>query len=195
MSETHRTAVFALHAPTRHVTALLERAFRDYTIAYTELLHACAHYSLDALRGMATFAVDEKTSRPRMSARTLAHRLYAQPDVARTRAGVEAPLESRLRQSVREHVAQTLLSYLALSDAHAADATRGGAPSYPARLRPREVETTRVGALHALATVADNPQRERELVAQLQQTRQAAAVAIPFVGIAAAYGCGLYYQQ
>jgi hypothetical protein len=42
MAEVHRMAVFTLHHPTRHVRAALDRAFRDYTTAYTALLHACA---------------------------------------------------------------------------------------------------------------------------------------------------------
>jgi hypothetical protein len=199
--EVHQTAVFVVHRPTRHVRAALERAFRDYTSAYTELLHACRRYSPDDLRGMATYALDAKSGRPRMSARTLSHRLYADPAVARTLAGVAAPLEARLRQSVREHVAQTLMSYLALGDAHgehavdADDTARaaGGAPSYPARLRPREAETSRVAALAALADLPDDLPRERELVAALKRTRRAGAVAIPFVGVDARYGCGLYH--
>jgi hypothetical protein len=190
----HRTAAFALHHPTRHVRAILEHVFRDYTTAYTALLHASAHYSVDELRGLATFALDERTGTPRMNARTLANRLYAQPGMARTLAGVAAPLPSRLRQSVREHVAQSLMSYVALADAQAADTRRGGAPSAPSRLHASMVERMRQSALNELGALADNLQRERALIAIVQQTLQSETVAIPFVGISPDYGFGLYYQ-
>jgi hypothetical protein len=39
MAEVQRMAVFALHHLTRHIRAVLDRAFRDYTAAYTALLH------------------------------------------------------------------------------------------------------------------------------------------------------------
>ena len=192
----HRTAVFALHHPTRHVHAVLERAFRLYTAAYTELLHACTtRYDVDALRGLATFALDEKTSKPRMSARTLAHRLSADPAFARTLAGVCAPLESRLRQSVKEHVAQTLMGYVALSDAHDADARRGGKPNVPSRLRATEVEHLRRRALARIVRLADDRRGEARVVADLLRTRQPEMVAIPFVGIDPRYGCGLYLHR
>ena len=83
----HRTAWFAIHHPTRHVQAALERAFRDYTDAYTELLFVAARFDLDALRGMATYALDDRTSAPQMNARTLSQRLFTRPDLPRPGSG------------------------------------------------------------------------------------------------------------
>jgi len=236
-NQIHRTAVFTVHHPTRHVRAVLERAFRAYTDAYTTLLRAATRHDLDALRGMATYALDPKTQRPRMNARALARRLFTRDDLPPSVAAALAPLPSRLRQSVKEHVGQSLMSYVALADAHAEaeqaeqaeEAARGaqaaGArpaepadgerahppphpsrtrraqagtppmPSAPSRRRRMDVEPTRRRALESLAQLADAPRRERELVADLLRTREAEPVAIPFVGISTAYGCGLYYQR
>ena len=142
----HRTAVFALHQPTRHVRAALEQAFRAYTRAYTEILYTCGRYSPDQLRALATFATDERTGHLRMSARALSKRLFDDADIACRARAVCVPLEGRLRQSVREHVAQTLMSYVALLDAQTADATRRGPPTFPSRLRPHDVEQHRARA-------------------------------------------------
>ncbi len=48
----YRTAIFVLHNPTRHERAVLEAAFRQYTAAYTECLHACRQH-VDAKRLLA----------------------------------------------------------------------------------------------------------------------------------------------
>ena len=113
----HRTAWFAIHHPTRHVQAALERAFRDYTDAYTELLFVAARFDLDALRGMATYALDDRTSAPQMNARTLSQRLFTRPDLPPRVAAALSRLPSRLRQSLKMHAGQTLMSYVALADA------------------------------------------------------------------------------
>ena len=47
MPKVHRTAVFTLPQPTRHVRAVLDRAFRVYTAAYSALLHACSRLTPD----------------------------------------------------------------------------------------------------------------------------------------------------
>ncbi len=198
--EVHRTAVFALHMDSARETAALERVFRLYTRAYTDVLAVCRRcYDVDALRGLATYTLTDAQggTKPRLSARTLAQRLYADERVTRVLAHVSAPLESRLRQSLREHVAMTLLSYVAIHDAQAEDASRGGAPAYPSRLRRGEVERARLAALAGLAAPPPEDVRaalptERALVAQLLATRQSETVAIPFVGVAPEYGCGLY---
>ena len=117
----HRTAVFTIHEPTRHVRAALDAVFRQYTAAYTECLHACErHYDVETLLRLATLSQDERTGQPRLSARTLSKRLFSAevaPQVARVFSASAAPLESFLRQSLREHVAQTLLSYALLHQA------------------------------------------------------------------------------
>jgi hypothetical protein len=107
-----------------------------------------------------------------------------------------APLEGRLRQSLREHVAGTLMSYLALRQTamQQADGARFP-PRFPSRLRPEETAAAQNEALGELARLADNLSRERQLVAVLQQTRQAEVVSIPFVGVDARYGCGLYFNR
>ncbi len=205
----HRTAVFTLPLATQHVRKVLERAFRDYTHAYGALLHiAYLRYGrdddlaqgstagLDALRGLATYAVDEQTGHPRMNARTLAQRLYRSDALPpRGREALER-LPSRLRQSAREHAGQSLMSLVILADAwlHASAAQRGGPPSFPQRLRAADVRATRANVLSDLALLADNRKRERELFATLLTTREPQAVAIPFVGVSDEYGCGLYYS-
>src|SRR5262249_9779955 len=138
---------------------------------------------LDALRGVATYATDERTGRPRMNARTLAQRLYRGDAVPpRGREALDR-LPSRLRQSAREQAGQSLMSYVALADAwlQAAPAQRGGPPSFPQRLRDADARVKRAGALSDLTTLADNRKRERELVEALLTTREPRAVAIPFV--------------
>lgn len=222
----HRTAVLTLHNPTRHARAALDRAFRHYTAAYTECLHACERqYDAPTLLSLASYRWDSHSGKPVMNARTLAKRLFsaeAAPVVARTYAAAAAPLEGRLRQSLREHVAQTLLSYAMLYQAwsqhgstrmargngeapgeeeEAAETTplraavEGSASRFPSRLRQSDLTPTLHTALAQLAQLADNRVREREVIAQLQRTRQAETVAIPFVGVAAAYGCGLYLNR
>ena len=47
MPKVHRIAVFTLPQPTRHVRAVLDRAFRVYTAAYSALLHACSRLTPD----------------------------------------------------------------------------------------------------------------------------------------------------
>jgi hypothetical protein len=190
----HRTAVFRVYHPTRHERAVLDRAFRDYTSAYTELLHAARGYSVDQLRGLATYEL--KDGKLRQSARALSKRLYSDPRVAKTTRGVCSVLESRLTQSVKEHVAQTLMSYVALSDAAVEDPKRGGVPEFPSRLRAYLIDQTREQALGEIAALGGTSRlREQEVFARLQQTRQGQAVAIPFVGIDPRYGCGLYLHQ
>jgi hypothetical protein len=68
-------------------------------------------------------------------------------------------------------------------------------PRRPSRLRANEVEQTRIRALAELAQLADDRRCERELTALLQQTRQPEVVSIPFVGVDARYGCGLYLNR
>jgi hypothetical protein len=193
MAHVHRMAVFALHQPTRHVRSVLERVLRHYTAAYTAMLHACARLTIDQLAVMATYTLS--SGQMRQSVRALSRHLLDDPAIARTFAGVAAPLENRLRQSLREHVASTLMSYLALQHT-AAQQTPGAdaAPSFPARLRPLERSAIYRETLNKLSQLGDNPAREQELLNTLQQTRQAEVVSIPFVGVDARYGCGLYYN-
>ena len=204
----HRTAVFTLPQPTHRARARLERAFRDYTHAYETLLYvaylrygerddlvAGASAGLDALREEATFAVDEKTGRPRMNARTLSAALFRGEELEPRAVEALARLPSRLRQSAREHTGQTLMSYVALADAwlQESPAQRGGAPQFPRRRRPADVAVERHETLAELASLADNRKREAALVARLLTTREPSASAIPFVGVADDYGCALYY--
>ena len=225
--ETFRTAVLTIHNPTRHVRAVLDRLFRDYTAAYTECLHICEYqYDAPTLLRLATYTPTNKTSQPRLSARTLSKRLFAQesaPIVARTYTAAAAPLESRLRQSLREHVAQTLLGYAQVyqewfqqaasrnDEIQPADGVMKGshqkrhqkhhrlsdlsrAPHFPSRLHPHKLYPALRSALDELATLADNLPRERQLVAQLQRTRQGEVVAVPLVGLGPTYGGGIYFN-
>jgi hypothetical protein len=115
---------------------------------------------------------------------------------SRTFASVAVPLEGRLRQSLREHVAGTLMSYLAMQQAAAQQPTgKRFPPRFPSRLRPEDLSSVRDDALAQLNHLADNPRRERALVAALQQTRQVEVVAIPFVGVDARYRYGLYFNR
>ncbi len=197
MPDIHRTARFAIHHPTRHAIAVLETAFKQYTAIYTECLHACKeHYDLDTIRGLATYMIEEKTGKPRMSAKKLANEWHrVNPSVTKTYAGMVMPLESRLRQSLREHIAQTLLSYVQLADRQLADPSVGGAPSFPARLHRHQVEQAHKTALTELSVLADNVRRENALRDTLTQTAQSPTIAIPFVGISSDYSCGLYYNR
>lgn len=205
VASVHRTAWFAIHHPTRHVQAVLERAFRDYTDAYTELLFVAARFDLGALRSMATYALDARTGAPRMNARTLSQRLFLRPDLPPQVSSVLSRLPSRLRQSVKAQVGQTLMSYVVLADAalrshHGNIASHGKQaqaplPSFPSRLRRRDTEAERQHALLELSQLADHHGRERELAAILQRTRLPTMIPVPFVGVSHDYGCGLYYQD
>ena len=117
------------------------------------------------------------------------------PAIARTLAGVCAPLESRLRQSVKEHVAQTLMSYVALSDARDMDARQGNKSHLPSRFRAHEVDQLRRRALARIVGLADDRRSEARVVADLLRTRQPEVVAIPFVGLNPRYGCGVYLHR
>lgn len=212
-AEIHRTAMFTLPTPTRHARAALERAFREYTHAYETLLEvAWRRYGatddipagrvtgLEALRGAATYALDERTSAPRLNARTLTKRIFTGEQLPPQAVEALTRLPSRLRQSAREHAGQTLLSYVALTDAWLAlepaqrALQRGGAPRFPHRRRAGEAEAQRQETLDALATLADDRRHERALVTTLLTTKEPLPPAIPFVGISDDYGCGLYYQ-
>lgn len=219
--ETFRTAILTIHDPTRHVRAVLDRMFRDYTAAYTECLHACERqYDAATLLRLVTYTSKTTNRQPRLSARMLSKRLFAQesaPVVARVYVAAAAPLESRLRQSLREHIAQTLLSYAQIyqewfqqAASHGDElqpmdvVTRGsrqklsdpsGAPRFPSRLHPRNLHLTMRDSLEELASLADNLPRERQLVAQLQRTRQGEVVAVPLVGLGSTYGGGLYFNR
>lgn len=208
MATIHRTAVFTLPQPTRQAQQRLERAFRDYAHAYGTLLHgvwlrygqadeltAGRTAGLDALRGLATYALDEGAYAPRMSARTLTHALFTGDQLPRRAVEALARLPSRLRQSAREQAGETLLSYVALADAWLTErpSQRGGAPQFPRRLRAGEVSGQRQNTLETLAALGDNRQHERVLVRQLLTTREPDLPAIPFVGVADDYGCALYY--
>lgn len=214
VSSVHRTAWFAIHHPTRHVQAVLERAFRDYTDAYTELLFVAARFDLDALRGMAAYALDARTGAPRMNGRTLSQRLFTRPDLPPRVAAMLSRLPSRLRQSVKMHVGQTLMSYVALADAALQEQqkhqergedeqrTQGrpkpslslSLPSFPSRTRRGYTDIERRRALLELEDLGDDLRQERTLAAALQRTRLPSVIPIPFVGVNHAYGCGLYYQ-
>lgn len=189
-------AIFAIHDPTNHIQAVLRRVFRHYTIAYTQVLHVCGErYTVDQLRGMATFAVDETSGKPRLSSRALRQKLFDDVDMQRCLRGVCEPLESRLHQSLKQHVAQTMLGYVKRYDVQQATPSQGGAPSFPTRLRPRDVELVRKQALQDIAGCFDLwPQRLNTLQADLQRIHQADVVAIPFVGVHPKYGMGLYYE-
>jgi hypothetical protein len=217
MAAVHRVAVFTLHHPTRHVQAALERAFRDYSDAYAALLRAGARFTVDELREMATYALDPASPSPRMSARALARRLFACDDLSPSVASALELLPSRLRQSAKEHAGQTLLSHVvraAAEDASSgadADASwpqgdraagaplahDGGSPRAPTRRRRVDVEPVRRRALEDLARLADSLGSERQLLADLLRGGggDRDPVAIPFVGVHAHHGCGLYYQR
>lgn len=225
--EIFRTAILTIHDPTRHVRAVLDRLFRDYTAAYTECLHICeCQYDAATLLRLATHTPTNKTSQPHVSARMLSKRLFAResaPMAARTYAAAAAPLESRLRQSLREHIAQTLLGYAQVyqewfqqatsrkDEIQPTDGVTNGsdqkryqtqhrlsdlsrAPYFPSRLHPHKLYPALRTTLDELASLADNLPRERQLVAQLQRTRQGEVVAVPLVGLAPTYGGGLYFN-
>lgn len=206
----HRTAIFTLPAPTRHTRVVLDRAFAAYDHAYSELLYvAYLRFSrgddlqhglvrgLDALRGLATYGIDEKTHTPRMNARTLSATLYAGEHLPPRAIEALSRQPSRLRQSAREHAGQTLMSYVALADLWLARdvASRGSPPAFPQRLRTGDVAAQRTTLLTELAHIADAPRRERLLVTALSTTREPLVSTIPFVGVADDYGCGLYYSE
>ena len=159
--EVIRTAILTIHDPTRHARAVLDRVFRDYTAAYTECLHACKRaYDATTLLQWATYTPENKKSQPRVSARILSKRLFTQdvaPAVARVYAASAAPLESRLRQSLREHVAQTLLSYAVAHQGWPSQTTvsdmrtaRGAATQdFPSEVLPPYEEVENTLALHS----------------------------------------------
>jgi IS605 OrfB family transposase len=181
----HRTAVFTVHNPTRHIRAVLDHTFSLYTIAYTTILHHFASYTVEELHAMAIFALDDK-GHPLTSTKQLVKTLFGR-DVPTIKA-VLAPLESSLRESLQRHVSETLMSYLALVE----DSKQ--TPSYPERLRTYDVEPIRLEALDELKQIADNKEKEDAFFAQLQKTRQSEVEPIPFCRIEAGRNCGLFYN-
>ena len=185
MKHIHRTAVFTLHSPTRHVCAALESVFTLYTHAYTTALHHFRMYPVQELHAMATYAHDQD-GQPRTSVKRLVQALFARDTPAITAA--LTPLESSLRESLKVHVAETLLSYIELS----LDPKQS--PSYPSRLRKQDREKSRLEALEGLRALADDVEREGELTAQLARTKQPEAVSLSFVRIDVDRNCGLFYN-
>jgi transposase len=185
MVHIHRTAVFTLHNPTQRARRILDDAFVLYTCAYSNVLHAFQTLSPKELQAMATFRVDGQNT-ARTSTRQLVKTLFGQEIPAITAA--LAPLENSLRESLKFHIAETLLSYVELSK----EAKQQ--PSYPAKLRIQEREPARQEALEGLCSLADNLTKESDLVAQLQRTKQAGVISIPFIRIDHDRNCGLFYN-
>lgn len=131
----HRTAVFTIHNPTRRTKAILDHAFSLYTQAYTTVLHYFSQYGVDELHAMATYAIDGE-SEQKTSTRQLVKNLFCRE--SSTIDAALLPLEGSMRASLKIHVAETLLSYVALS----LDPKQ--TPSYPERLRPHDLEPSRM---------------------------------------------------
>lgn len=181
----HRTAVFTLHHPTRHVRAVLDHALRNYTHASTIILEHFSHYTVDELYAMATYAIGSNGEQL-TSTKQLAKALFAREVPAIT--SVLAPLESRLRESLKAEIADNLMSYVELS------LMPNQTPSYPARLQEEDREPFRLSALEELRTVADDLEEENDLKASLLKTKQAEHVPLSFCRIEAERNCGLFYN-
>lgn len=181
----HRTAVFTIHNPTRHVRAVLDKAFTLYTNAYTAILHHFSSYAVEELQAMATYALDDN-GQPRTGTKRLVQALFSHEIPAITAALF--PLEGSMRESLKESVAETLLSYVELA-LHS-----NQVPSYPVRLRKQDQEPVRLEALEGLRLLADNQEHEDILLAQLARTKQAEAVSITLIRIDTGRNCGLFYN-
>jgi IS605 OrfB family transposase len=184
--DVHRTAVFTIHNPTHHVRAVFDYALVSYTRAYTVALRLFAPYTVQELHAMAASFTDD-TGAIHTSDKRLSQRLFARSSPALDEA--LAPLEGGMRESLKRHVAETLLSYveLSLGDKQA--------PSYPSRLRKQDIETIRQMTLAEIAALSDDLEQEQSLFALLQRTRMAEVVPVEFCRIDAERNCGLFYQQ
>jgi hypothetical protein len=215
----HRTAILRLHAPTRHVRAVLDHAFTAYSAAYTTALHVLRETSPDRLRALATVGHD-RAGTPRLSALKLSQTLFQLPQPPALQAAL-ASLPGHVHESFQRHVARTLLSYAVLAgqaekerqDCAEADdsdvpheedqatplARRPShrsvlRPRPPRRPRPGDGERRRQAALQRLATLADDHAQEVALGADLQCTAEPGSVPIPFCRIDAERTCGLFYN-
>ncbi|HEU5374057.1 MAG TPA: transposase [Ktedonobacteraceae bacterium] len=177
----HRTAIFTLHHPTRHVRAVLDKALAAYTEAYRLLLRHYASYSPEELRAMATIGIDAE-GQLRLNDRHLGDRLR---DYAK-----RFPLEGTLRESLCRDVAGNLLSYLALLE----HPHPNGIPGYPTRPRVRDLAPMRQEALDRLASLADNLEEENRLRDLLARADRDSLIPLSFCRIEAERNCGLFYN-
>jgi IS605 OrfB family transposase len=181
MASIHRTAIFTLHHPTRHVRAVLDKALVAYTENFRLLLRHFATWEPAELRAMATIGQDEE-GQPRLNDRHLADclRSYTLP----------YPLEGGLRESLYRDAARTLLSYLALLE----KPQPNGTPGYPMRPRPQDRTSMRLEALDQLADLADDRPEENRLRDLLATRDRADFIPLSFCRVAATRNCGLFYN-
>lgn len=159
----HRTAVFTLHNPTRHIRAVLDEALQNYTRAYSAILDFFSGYTVEEFHAMATYTKPD--GEQDTSARTLETSLFRRGKIPELAELLE-PLEARLRASMKSDIAASLLSYVELSV--------GGEqkPSYPKPLEEEDIDALHNDALEGLRTIADDLSEETQLRDQVLHTRQ-----------------------
>lgn len=220
----HRTAIFTLHEPPQRTRALLDRALAAYTCAYTAALHAFQDitpeqiFTLAGREGNPSGCPSRTPYRPHTR---LVTALFQHPTPALHTA--IAQLEYGVRESLREHVARTLLSYAAVTrptgppESGSDHGNAVGAPSrlsgeaiattvdssgsrqpparrFPSRLRPGDGERLRLQGLQGFSVLADNQEEELRCARLLQHTAEPRLVPIPFCRIDPKRHCGLFYN-
>lgn len=207
MKPTHRTAIFTIHNPTRRVRSILERAFTDYTRAYGEVLEIFQNLTLPELRAMATY--HDKNGVERRGAKRLEQRLFVHyddseeiseeskisevdpplPDRYARIADIMESLEGGMRESLRRHISETLMSYIELSEG------QQQSPSYPQHLKPKDLDRLHEETLELIRTIADDLEEEDILRANLLRSKQPDVVPISFCRISAERNCGIFYNE
>ncbi|HEX3640222.1 MAG TPA: IS200/IS605 family accessory protein TnpB-related protein [Ktedonobacteraceae bacterium] len=183
----HRTAVFTIHNPTKHIRAVLDEALQNYTRAYTSILDFFSSYTAEELHAMAVFAVRESNGEELTNARTLETALFRTNKIPDLDQLLE-PLEARLRASMKSDIASTLLSFAELS------LTEKQKPSYPNRVEEDNRDAKREAALEGLRTISDDLEEENTLRDQLLRTRQRGLVPLSFGNSMPDQGFRIFYN-
>src|SRR5205823_6588365 len=135
------------HTSNQHTRDVLDEALVNYTQAYTAILDFFKDYTAEELHAMSIYTSPD--GKQKTSARTLETKLFRThkiPDLDK----LLAPLEARLRASLKSDVAATLSSYAELS------LMEKQKPSYPNRVEEQDIEQRRLAALEGLQTITDN---------------------------------------
>ena len=182
----HRTAVFTIHKPTRHIRAVLDEALEDYTKAYTAILDFYKDYTPEELHAMSVYGKKDNGELLN-NARTLETALFRRNKIPGIDQLFER-LEARLRASLKNDAASTLLSYAELSmmEKHK--------PSYPNRIEEQDRDKKRIEALSMLATITDDLDEENFYRDQLLRTRQRGLVPLSFGNSMPDQGFRIFYN-
>src|SRR5205807_435930 len=182
----HRTAAFTLHIDKQHIRDILDEALINYTRCYTMILDFFKDYTSQELHAMSIYTLPD--GKQKNNARTLETALFRQHKIPDLDKMLE-PLEARMRASMKQDAASTLLSFAELSR------TEKQKPSYPNRMEDEDLEQKRIEALEGLKTIADDLEEENRLRDQSLRTHQRGLVPLSFGNSMPDQGFRIFYNR